>query len=113
MILLLVRSAGASQIQFRVPSLTSRTGFFFFFTCQGRVYALTILGNFLFGIPVRNRTETTPTRFSNFQLSVVIDIPDTVMTQNSPPSRLASRVDPLYAPTVPTNTASRLAERRN
>ncbi|KAJ7729459.1 hypothetical protein B0H16DRAFT_1586798 [Mycena metata] len=30
----------------------------FFFACQGRVYALTILGNFLVGIPERERMET-------------------------------------------------------
>ncbi|KAJ7907221.1 hypothetical protein B0H13DRAFT_2332602 [Mycena leptocephala] len=91
--------------------LENSAGFLFFFNCQGRVYALTILGNFLFGFPARSRTETTPTQFSNFQLSVVID-PDTVMTQNvnSPPSRLASRIDPLYVSTGLTNTASHPVE---
>ncbi|KAJ7729460.1 hypothetical protein B0H16DRAFT_1893862 [Mycena metata] len=34
----------------------------FFFACQGRVYALTILGNFLVGIPERDWTETASSR---------------------------------------------------
>ncbi|KAJ7328405.1 hypothetical protein DFH08DRAFT_319321 [Mycena albidolilacea] len=86
--------------------LKQSAGFFFFFNCQGRVYALTILCNFLFGIPARNRTETTPTRFSNFHSRGQIDIPDTVMTrnENSPPDRLASRIYPSYAPMVLTST---------
>ncbi|KAJ7249789.1 hypothetical protein B0H12DRAFT_1324419 [Mycena haematopus] len=34
--------------------------FAFFFACQGRVYALTLLGNFLVGIPGRTEEETRP-----------------------------------------------------
>ncbi|KAF7337387.1 hypothetical protein MSAN_02264800 [Mycena sanguinolenta] len=34
--------------------------FNFFFSCQGRVYALTLLGNFLVGIPARVQQETSP-----------------------------------------------------
>jgi hypothetical protein len=33
--------------------------FTFFFVCQGRVYALTLLGNFLVGTPGSNRSEST------------------------------------------------------
>ncbi|KAJ7802377.1 hypothetical protein B0H14DRAFT_2614364 [Mycena olivaceomarginata] len=36
--------------------------FTFFFTCQGRVYALTLLGNFLVGVPAQRATETTPSQ---------------------------------------------------
>ncbi|KAJ6534193.1 hypothetical protein B0H19DRAFT_1271921 [Mycena capillaripes] len=54
--------------------------FDFFFTCQGRVYALTILGNFLVGIPSSNRDETTPSqRFwrSTHSSAVMFHIPGT------------------------------------
>ncbi|KAJ7249795.1 hypothetical protein B0H12DRAFT_690823 [Mycena haematopus] len=34
--------------------------FDFFFACQGRVYALTLLGNFLLGIPGRSQEGTRP-----------------------------------------------------
>nr|GAT53073.1 predicted protein [Mycena chlorophos] len=37
--------------------LNSSLGFIFFWTCQGRVYALTLLGNFLVGIP-HHRSRT-------------------------------------------------------
>ncbi|KAF7296851.1 hypothetical protein MIND_00916400 [Mycena indigotica] len=41
--------------------LNHSLAFTFFFTCQGRVYALTLLGNFLIGIPAQRRRVGPPT----------------------------------------------------
>ncbi|KAJ7677126.1 hypothetical protein DFH06DRAFT_618942 [Mycena polygramma] len=40
-----------------------------FFTCQGRVYSLTILGNFLMGIPIPDGGETSAIRHSRTSIS--------------------------------------------
>jgi hypothetical protein len=59
--------------------------FNFFFTCLGRVYALTILGNFLVGIPEWKRDEPTlgfPTHVDGSDAnmnSVMFRLPDMIV----------------------------------
>jgi hypothetical protein len=62
--------------------LILRIAFFFFFTWQGRVYALTILGNFLVGIPKLHRSET-PATHGNFS-TVVFHVPDDALPPKPP-----------------------------
>ncbi|KAJ7027095.1 hypothetical protein C8F04DRAFT_1294952 [Mycena alexandri] len=57
----------------------------FFFTCQGRVYALTILGNFLVGIPERERNDTVSSHrygTSGWTGPVVFHIDDSLTVDN-------------------------------
>ncbi|KAJ7779811.1 hypothetical protein B0H16DRAFT_726302 [Mycena metata] len=63
--------------------LKRNLAFEFFYTCQGRVYALTILGNFLLGIPDRGGEQTvTSYRFgaSMYIDTVVFGHPDVSIT---------------------------------
>ncbi|KAF7349019.1 hypothetical protein MVEN_01423100 [Mycena venus] len=77
--------------------LKSHPVFYLFFNCQGRVYALTILGNFLVGIPAWNQTQTTPSRFSNF--TAVVHIPDSIARVPRNANISGSEMDgPLPAP---------------
>ncbi|KAJ6464842.1 hypothetical protein C8R45DRAFT_1023356 [Mycena sanguinolenta] len=63
-ILILTVSSGAicagNTLLMMILLLKHSDVFNFFFACQGRVYALTILGNFLVGIPTRAQQETLP-----------------------------------------------------
>ncbi|KAF7332872.1 hypothetical protein MVEN_02392300 [Mycena venus] len=54
--------------------LKGSEGFDLFFACQGRVYALTILGNLLVGIPAKEQDKQRPTDQpeTNTNLSVVV-----------------------------------------
>ncbi|KAJ7511997.1 hypothetical protein B0H11DRAFT_2268910 [Mycena galericulata] len=45
--------------------------FDFFYTTQGRLYSLTILGNFLVGVPTRNGQETMPSQRRGTSLSAL------------------------------------------
>ncbi|KAJ6494277.1 hypothetical protein C8R45DRAFT_987801 [Mycena sanguinolenta] len=71
--------------------------FSFFFSCQGRIYSLTLLANFLVGVYFRRDTSETSTDSPRRQQTsdvtgVVFDIVhgyDTASTQNFPPTRIA------------------------
>ncbi|KAF7368373.1 hypothetical protein MVEN_00159000 [Mycena venus] len=65
-----------------LAGLILHIAFFFFFTWQGRVYALTILGNFLVGIPKPCRSEVPATR-GNFS-AVVFRVPDDALPPKPP-----------------------------
>ncbi|KAJ6537002.1 hypothetical protein B0H19DRAFT_1182351 [Mycena capillaripes] len=59
----------------------------FFFACQGRVYALTLLGNFLVGIPARSQDETRASqRLTGLGTSVVVFRTMAAETSASPPN---------------------------
>ncbi|KAJ7872209.1 hypothetical protein B0H13DRAFT_2669462 [Mycena leptocephala] len=62
-ILILTVSSGAlcafNTLTMMILLLKNSGVFTFFFVCQGRVYALTLLGNFLVGTPGSNRSEST------------------------------------------------------
>ncbi|KAJ7838861.1 hypothetical protein B0H14DRAFT_1079331 [Mycena olivaceomarginata] len=70
-ILILTVSSGAicagNTLLMMILLLRGSEFFEFFFSCQGRVYALTLLGNFLVGIPGRtpNNSARMETSFSN------------------------------------------------
>ncbi|KAJ7892525.1 hypothetical protein B0H14DRAFT_2686719 [Mycena olivaceomarginata] len=76
--------------------LRNNPAFNFLFVLQGRVYALSILGNFLLGIPGNPHEETTPSqRFgSTFNDSVVFRIPSMVPKGPRPKSSDASGSGP-------------------
>ncbi|KAJ6536209.1 hypothetical protein B0H19DRAFT_383195 [Mycena capillaripes] len=97
-ILILSVSSGAicasNTLTMMILLLKGSEVFQFFFACQGRVYALTILGNFLVGIPAREQvaSQRLATSFSN---SIVVFRSMAVETSVSPspgpksPDRLA------------------------
>ncbi|KAJ7268222.1 hypothetical protein B0H12DRAFT_1097553 [Mycena haematopus] len=62
-ILILTISSGAlcatNTLSVMLLLLENSQFFTFFFTCQGRVYALTVLGNFLVGVPDGQRSKRT------------------------------------------------------
>ncbi|KAJ7034266.1 hypothetical protein C8F04DRAFT_1234333 [Mycena alexandri] len=62
--------------------LRGNSAFDFFFKCQGRVYALTLLGNFLLGIPGRTRQETSRTRTTVSTAPVVFQLQESIPRQN-------------------------------
>ncbi|KAJ7835127.1 hypothetical protein B0H14DRAFT_2797202 [Mycena olivaceomarginata] len=85
-ILILAICSGAicatNTVLMAVFLLNGSLAFFFFFTWQGRVYALTILGNFLVGIPQLHRSET-PATHGNFS-TVVFHVPDDALPPKPP-----------------------------
>ncbi|KAJ7891090.1 hypothetical protein B0H13DRAFT_2665875 [Mycena leptocephala] len=62
-ILILTVSSGAlcafNTLTMMILLLKNNGAFTFFFVCQGRVYALTLLGHFLVGTPGSSRSEST------------------------------------------------------
>ncbi|KAJ7930952.1 hypothetical protein B0H13DRAFT_2651662 [Mycena leptocephala] len=75
-ILILSVSSGAicagNTLLMMILLLKGSEFFDFFFSSQGRVYALTILGNFLVGTPAGSRNETTPSRGLRTSLSNIV-----------------------------------------
>ncbi|KAF7342449.1 hypothetical protein MVEN_01834100 [Mycena venus] len=89
-ILILTVSSGAicasNTLVMMILLLKGSDFFEFFFSCQGRVYALTILGNFLVGIPARSQDETQhlDNSNSNFSSNIVVFRSMAVETTVSP-----------------------------
>ncbi|KAJ7321624.1 hypothetical protein DFH08DRAFT_889219 [Mycena albidolilacea] len=70
--------------------LKNNPAFTFLFVLQGRVYALSILGNFLLGIPTGSVAETTPSEpFGSTFSSPVFHIPDSMAKRSRPRSSVA------------------------
>ncbi|KAJ6464837.1 hypothetical protein C8R45DRAFT_1219786 [Mycena sanguinolenta] len=106
-ILILTVSSGAicagNTLLMMILLLKDSAGFDFFFSCQGRVYALTLLGNFLVGIPTRIQEETRASvRFDGSftgTLMFRIDHTNTDSPENalSPTGNPPKSPDPLWA----------------
>ncbi|KAJ7056048.1 hypothetical protein C8F01DRAFT_1257863 [Mycena amicta] len=54
--------------------LKGSPAFSFFFSCQGRIYALALLGNFLVGIPFRNPTSSEDDTGANRRAGPELDL---------------------------------------
>ncbi|KAJ7677116.1 hypothetical protein DFH06DRAFT_1169817 [Mycena polygramma] len=78
--------------------LIKNTDFFqFFFTCQGRVYALTILGNFLVGIPALENGEPRTSQLFIATTSAVV-FRNTTLERPVPPADRPKSMDRLHSP---------------
>ncbi|KAJ6502699.1 hypothetical protein C8R47DRAFT_213345 [Mycena vitilis] len=78
--------------------LLKNTDFFqFFFTCQGRVYALTILGNFLVGIPALEPGEPRTSQLFSTTTSAVV-FRHTTLERPVPPADRPKSMDRLHSP---------------
>ncbi|KAJ6536265.1 hypothetical protein B0H19DRAFT_383485 [Mycena capillaripes] len=117
-ILILSVSSGAicasNTLTMMILLLKGSEVFQFFFACQGRVYALTILGNFLVGIPARQQVEMGASQrlATSFSNSIVVFRSMAVETSVSPspgpksPERL--RLSPTSATSLPYLTRESL-----
>ncbi|KAJ6534203.1 hypothetical protein B0H19DRAFT_1185524 [Mycena capillaripes] len=88
-ILILTVSSGAfcatNTLLVMILLLTKSPAFYFFFTCLGRVYALTFLGNFLVGIPGWKRNEPALNFPTNLNTSIaMVRSHNTAVSHNYP-----------------------------
>ncbi|KAJ7727548.1 hypothetical protein DFH07DRAFT_999897 [Mycena maculata] len=85
--------------------LKGSLAFDFFFSCQGRVYSVTLLANFLVGIHFRQDTTPDPSTSQGHHLSGVVfdtvDGYDTYDTQNTPNNGPRTEVDKTASKSVP------------
>ncbi|KAF8194831.1 hypothetical protein K438DRAFT_809294 [Mycena galopus ATCC 62051] len=118
-ILILAVSSGAicagNTLLVTLFLLTSNPAFFFFCTFQGRVYALTFLGNFLVGIPgaARDLDKTTAGQWrqTNVNLSTVVfrvsDDAAALPQPNSYPTTNTSKAAPAHKRMTSTTSLAR------